>query len=178
MKLRHYDHDGRARFVTFCTHRRQPVLTNDQYRGIIAQAITAERNDSGFSLLAYVFMPEHVHLVILPKEESRVGEIIGEIKRTSARAIHELLISHNSPLLPQLTVTREEVTRFALWQRRCFDHNCRTTESVRKMVEYCHFNPVIRGLVREPTDWRWSSSRWYSGFRDGPLEIDVIGTEI
>ncbi len=173
MKLKHYDHDERARFVTFCTHRHIPLLTNAAFRAIVAEAISTVKTQSTFTLLAYVIMPEHVHLVIVPAENTKVGPTIGEIKRVSAMEIHKLIPEQDSDLLKRLTVVRNGVRRFALWQRRCYDHNCRSEVSVWEMVKYCHHNPVARKLVPNPEDWRWSSCRWYKGLRDGPLEVDV-----
>ena len=37
---------------------------------------------------------------------------------------------------------------------------------------YIHNNPVRRGYVDKPEDWRYSSARDYTG-RDGVLEIDI-----
>ena len=172
MKLKHYDHDGRARFVTFVIHRRIPLLTNDPVRQIVADCIDRMRQMYSFRLIAYVIMPEHVHLVISPAEKTLICLLIGEIKRLSARQIHRIFVENEADVLRRLTVVQSGRLRFTLWQRRCYDHNCRTEESVWKKVEYCHYNPVSRGLVREPADWLWSSYRWYQSRRDVPLTID------
>jgi putative transposase len=37
-------------------------------------------------------------------------------------------------------------------------------------LEYIHYNPVKRGYVDEPTDWRSSSARNYAG-RPGLIEV-------
>jgi len=37
-------------------------------------------------------------------------------------------------------------------------------------IEYIHNNPVRRGYVDEPHDWRYSSARNYEG-KEGLLEI-------
>ena len=79
MKLKHYDHDGRARFVTFCTHQRIPVLTNDAFRAQIVSAISVARKTHRVRLIAYVIMPEHVHLVLVPDEDTKVGKIMGKM---------------------------------------------------------------------------------------------------
>ena len=34
------------------------------------------------------------------------------------------------------------------------------------MIEYIHYNPARRGLVAHPTDWPWSSARFYAGITD------------
>jgi putative transposase len=65
--------------------------------------------------------------------------------------------------------------RRGLWQRRCYDHNCRTPEVVRQKIEYCHRNPVRRGLVDHPSEWRWSSYNWYHG--EGQILLNIDGIE-
>jgi putative transposase len=173
MKLKHYDHDGRARFITFCTHKRIPVLTNTPFRKVIIGCLEEIRTRYKLHFLGYVIMPEHVHLVVVPPKELKLGFVIGELKRISAKRIHELLFRNNGDLIKRLTVSRNGQQRFALWQRRCLDHNCRSDESVWEKIEYCHNNPVTRGLVSKPDDWQWSSCRWYLGKQGVVLRMDT-----
>lgn len=175
MKLKHYDHDGRARFITFCTHRKLPLLTNNIYRRIVTRSIDEVRTESGFKLLGYVIMPEHVHLVMVPRIDTRAGDIIGELKMRSSMAIYNLMKKGKGDVRNRLMVRRSGKEKFALWQRRCDDHNCRSDEAVWKAVEYCHNNPAKRGLVDGPERWIWSSYKWYQGDSSAVLEIDVSG---
>lgn len=172
MKLRHYDFDGRPRFITFRTHRGLPLLADDKIRAVICRTIDQARRNKQFRLLAYVIMPEHVHLVIQPGEATNVGTTIGELKRLAAIDLHQILANRKSAYLPRLTVIRNRTPRFVFWQRRCYDHNCRTQEALWEKVNYCHNNPVKRKLVAAPDEWKWSSSRWYVGFDDIPLKMD------
>ena len=173
MRLKHYDHDGRARFITFGVHQRNPVLTDTTLRRLVIKCIDDIRNDYKLRLIGYVIMPEHVHLVLIPPEEVKLGYVIGELKRISARQIHRHLDNTDSVLTNRFMVTRNGRKKFAFWQRRCFDHNCRSEEAMWSRVEYCHKNPVLRGLVAKPEDWIWSSYRWYAGDRDVVLRMDV-----
>ncbi len=173
MKLKHYDHDGCARFVTFGVHRRIPVLTNSVFRRLVIQCIDNIRNEYELRLVSYVIMQEHVHLVLIPPDEVKLGYVIGEIKRISARQIHRHLNNTGSVLTSRFMVNRNGREKFAFWQRRCFDHNCRSEEAMWSRVEYCHKNPVLRGLVARPEDWIWSSYRWYTGDRKVVLRMDV-----
>ena len=173
MKLKHYDNDGHARFVTFCIHHSLPILTNDPFRRIVVDAIDKSRAAHGFEMLAYVIMPEHVHLVLWPPEIMKLGTVVGEIKRYAAKEILNNLSRADGLLLERLTVTRDSVERRVLWQRRCYDHNCRTEKAVWEKVNYCHQNPVKRGLVQSAEDWEWSSYRWYDAYREVPLQMDM-----
>ncbi len=125
-----------------------------------------------------LFMPNHIHLVLVPPIEGKVGFIIGEIKRISAREIHRRLKAAHSDLSAKLIITRRGAVKFAFWQKRCFDHNCRSEEVVWTKVKYCHDNPVKWGLVKNPGEWRWSSYNCYHGNDNVVLEIDFEGGPI
>ena len=161
-KLRHFDDLGTARFVTFSCYRRLPCLADFRAKEILAQQLDQARHKHGFKILGYVFMPDHIHLVLHPPEGMRLGLVIREIKSRSARQFFA-----ESPVGPS------GVTR-VFWQRRCYDHNCRTPETVREKINYCHNNPVKLGLVSDPSEWMWSSYNWYQGVLDIPLEVDGI----
>ena len=171
-RLFHYDFDGRARFVAFNTHRRLPLLTNHITRSAVIEAIKTCRSRNPFRLAAYVIMPEHVHLVLTPDIETVVSKVVAEIKACSARTILDEYRRTDNPLLLKLTVTRNRMMRHVFWQRRCYDHNCRSDESFWGKVEYCHNNPVKRGLVKSAGQWKWSSYNYYFGARDYLLEMD------
>ncbi|MBD3298896.1 MAG: hypothetical protein GF341_09595, partial [candidate division Zixibacteria bacterium] len=69
MKRQRFNDPGHAHFITFsCFHRRQ-FLTGDFARACVRNAIDVARNRHEFALWAYVFMPEHVHLLIHPRKE-------------------------------------------------------------------------------------------------------------
>jgi len=161
--LRHYDGLGAARFITFSCHRRLKLLTDPFAADAVASRLLAARAKFGFDLLAYVIMPNHVHLVINPRDGTKAGAVIGHVKFTSAHRILSKWKATHHPLLPALRVERDGELRLAFWQRRCYDHNCRTEASVMEKIEYCHNNPVKWGLVDDPSAWKWSSFQWYCG---------------
>jgi len=148
------------------------LFTNDDVCGLLAEVITQQKEIHRYRLLAYVFMPDHVHLILVPTLEDRIGSLIGSIKRFSARHIHTLLKAKGRCVPSSLYVQRQGRSEFSLWQPRCFDHNCRSVESIREKIDYCHYNPVSRGLVKDPADWKWSSYNVYSSAQEGPLGID------
>lgn len=44
-----------------------------------------------------------------------------------------------------------------------YDRNIRLEKSLVEIVDYIHANAVRRGLVATPTDWVWSSARFWDG---------------
>ena len=167
--LRHYDHLNTARFITFCCYHRHKLLIEIKPINIFLNVLCEARRKYRFKLLGYVIMPEHVHLVLHPRRDTKLGALIAEIKSKSAsRIIYEQAVD-----LPEdCRITRAGKDRRVYWQARCYDHNCRSKETVIEKINYCHNNPVKRGLVEESKKWRWSSYDWYLGRRDVPIEID------
>lgn len=158
-KLKHYDDLGTARFVTFSCYRRGGYLSDPGALELIVRHIERARVNHGFKLWGYVIMPEHVHLVLLSPDSMRLGLVIREIKSKMAREYFALTMS-------------DVVGIGVFWQKRCFDHNCRSQKTTREKIVYCHNNPVKRGLVREPSEYKWSSYNWYQGRRNEPLAMD------
>ncbi len=67
---------------------------------------------------------------------------------------------------------RQGTTEAPFWQPRYYDFNVFTRKKWTEKLRYIHRNPVTRGLVAEPEQWRWSSYRhWVSGEK-GTVEIE------
>jgi putative transposase len=160
-RLKHYDSLGTARFVTFCCHHFDPYLLDPLACQILAMQIDAARAKHQFRLIGYVIMPEHVHLLLWPPDDMKLGLVIGEIKSRMARDYFA-------------SIGNESPGRRVFWLKRCYDHNCRCTDVVVEKLNYCHNNPVTRGLVASPRDYTWSSFNWYEGRTDVPLQMDEV----
>jgi len=141
-----------------------PLLTNDVWRSMLSVSIDRAVSGHAFRLVAFVYMPEHVHLIVLPNDPgSRISGLLKAVKQPFSYRIKQLLAESSSDLLQQLTVReRPGKTAFRFWQEGPgYDRNLTTPKAVRASIDYIHLNPVRRGLVDEPARWRWSSCRWY-----------------
>jgi len=59
-----------------------------------------------------------------------------------------------------------------IWQPRFYDFNVWTEGKRIEKLRYMHQNPVKRGLVVEPEQWRWSSFRSYAFGEVGLVQIN------
>ena len=174
VRLRHYDNLGTARFITFSCYHRLRLLTSEETVLPFLEELEAKRRISGISVLGYVIMPDHVHLVLNPKGNLAMGVLMGEIKKRSAFRIISLWKQQRKVVLDRIKTPSGRKQDFAFWQPRGYDHNCRTAETTREKINYCHMNPVKAGLVSNPGEWPWSSYRWYAGDETGLVQIDAI----
>jgi len=130
-KLRHYDHLNTVRFVTFSTFRRIRLLTKPAPIEIFIDTLKSIREKHRLRIFGYVIMPEHVHLVLHPPQSAKLGLIIGELKSKSAsRIITDRLVE-----FPEACYIRKDGRkRLSFWQPRCYDHNCRSNETIVEKI--------------------------------------------
>jgi putative transposase len=173
-KLRHYDNLGTSRFITFSCYHHQQLLNDDKIKQIFIDHLNEIRNKYNVKIYGYVIMPDHIHLLLHPPDNLELGKVIGYLKGLTSRSALDYLRSGESKTLKKLQTMRNGRLQTAFWQKRCYDHNCRTSQTTLEKIEYCHKNPVVRGLVKSQEDWRWSSYNWYLGAEDVPLVIDEL----
>ena len=117
-RVRHYHDPGHIHELTFSCYHRWPLLTNDVWRGMLAESIDRAMEHHRYRLAAFVFMPEHVHLLIYPQPEAdTVAALLKAIKRPFSYRVKQLLIRSQSRLLERLTIRqRPGVMTFRSWQ--------------------------------------------------------------
>jgi len=150
--VKHYHEPGDFHELTFSCYRRQPLLTNDPWRSWLARALDEAAVQCEFQLIAFVFMPEHVHLLVLPTRIGARAEdvslFLGAVKRPVSRQVRTNLEATGSSLLRKLLVQdRPGSTVFRFWQEGPgYDRNMQTEAGVLNAIDYLHMNPVRRQL--------------------------------
>lgn len=94
-----------------------------------------------YELLAWVVMPNHVHLILHLSKNYGMPAIMQTMKGFTANAINKATGRYG---------------RF--WQPEYYDRMIRDDEHLRRAITYFHYNPVIAKLVSRPEDWPWSSA--------------------
>jgi putative transposase len=117
------------------------------YRDLLREHCAA----SGVAVWSWVLMPNHVHLILVPKDEDGLRRTLSRVHRIYAGRIHERL---------------KRTGHF--WQRR-FGCVAMDEAHVRAAFRYVALNPVRARLVARAHDWRWSSVRAQLG-----LEHDLL----
>ena len=137
-----------------------------------AEAAAIARNnlyhhaDTKYSLFAYVIMPNHVHVLIEPTDipsaftPDEVHEYPPSPSFEQEDDTHPVLagIMHSLKSYTALRCNEALGRSGQFWQPGYFDHWPRTPNELGRIAEYIEQNPVSAGLVREPSDWRWSSA--------------------
>ncbi len=163
-RVKHFEDPEACRELTFSCYRRYPLLTDDSSRACLSQSIDRALENHRFGLAAFVYMPEHVHLLVFPlPEASGVDALLKAIKRPYSFRIKQRLIETHNVWLPKLTIRqRPGVTTFRYWQEGPgYDRNLKHPAAVETSIDYLHKNPCRRKLCERAIDWRWSNARYY-----------------
>ena len=163
--LPHFQPDGAELFITFRLYGTLPLASGRDGRAFAAADLEIERTPFGpswlkqplvaecvteiirdgervrtmYDLVAFVVMPNHVHLLIDPKAPA--PKITQFVKGVSAIRANELL-GRAGPF----------------WQRESFDRWVRSAKERSNIIRYIEFNPVRANLAPEPGLFRYSSA--------------------
>ena len=92
-QVRHYTEPGHCHELTFSCYCRMPLLTNDVWRSMLSVGINRAVHGHAFRLVAFVYMPEHVHLLVLPNHpSSSISGLLKAIKQPFSNRIKRLLM--------------------------------------------------------------------------------------
>ncbi len=169
-----YNIPGHAHELTFSCYRRQPFLSDERFCRFLAKAVARAMAVHRCDLWAYVFMPEHVHLLVHPRKfEYSISPILHSIKQSASRRVMIYARRHSLKILSSMA-TGQKDPAFRFWQDGGgFDRNVFKFPTMVHVVKYIHNNPVRRGLVAQPEEWMWSSARDWAGLGLGPISIDI-----
>jgi putative transposase len=151
--LRRFHQTNQLHFITFSCYKRQPFLHSEEAKDTVQQILEQTRKQQGLRIAAYVVMPEHVHLLTNEPATGTLATFIQILKQLTSRKL-------KSPEQKQI------------WQRRYYDFNVSSPEKLIEKRQYIHRNPVTRGLVTKPEDYRWTSFNHYATGEPHPVEIE------
>ncbi|QDU40597.1 Transposase IS200 like protein [Maioricimonas rarisocia] len=179
MKHRHrrnYNDPGHAHELTFSCYQGFQFLKAERTCCWLAAAIRDARQELGFDVWAYVFMPEHVHLLVQPREDVYdIAEIRKAIKSPVAMKAIAYIEEHLPEWLPRITRRRGRKCERLFWQSGGgYDRNIVKASTLSTVIDYIHANPVRRRLAERPWEWRWSSAAHFYGVGVSPLQPDPV----
>ena len=125
------------------------------------------RQKYAFVVLGYVVMPEHFHLLVSEPQNGTPSIVMQAVKLSFARRI-----MGKSGRRSRRQACLWPAEPLHVWQRRFYDFNVWSDRKRIEKLRYMHRNPVKRGLVLEPEQWRWSSFRFYAYGEPGLVRIN------
>ena len=128
--------------VTTIVDERTPVFRDYAASIVVAREIRAMERRGACEVMAWVLMPDHLHLLVAL---THVGlpALIGNLKGRTARLLNAASNRHG---------------RF--WQRGFHDHALRTDEDLVSAARYIVANPLRARLVEKIGDYPFWDAKW------------------
>ena len=166
MNFRHYYIPGSAVFITQVVQERKPVFRGVGNLKLLREILHNVKELHPFSMLGYVFLHEHFHLIIQPTGVGNFSDIMHSLKMNFTREYKK-----------QVGLESSQFMKF--WQKRFWDHVIRDDRDLENHLHYMHYNPVKHGYAKDPRDWQdssyieWEKRGLYPPFGwDEPKNID------
>ena len=116
-------------------------LSDQRIAQVVRDALLfGERQLKFYQLMAYVIMPNHVHVVLKPRVP--LERITKSVKGFTSREANKILCRTGEPF----------------WQDECYDHWVRSDRELQRIIAYVERNPVSAGFVDQIETWPWSSA--------------------
>jgi len=128
--------------ATTVTANREPIFEEKQAADILLEAILFGKRQKWYYLLSFVIMPDHMHVIIIPKEKN-ISEGMKSIKGFPARKVNSILSRRGS-----------------IWQSGFYDYILDSEEKLLTRIRYIEDNPLRKGMVTRPEDYEYSSIRY------------------
>ena len=127
-------------FLTQCAHGRAKLFVSpDVVSGILLQ-IRLSGSRLGVAILAYCFMPDHLHLLV------------------EGTSVTSDFLAFSAAAKQRSGLWYAEACGRRLWQRGFYDRVLRAEEDTMGVCRYIWHNPVRAGLVESPADYAFSGS--------------------
>ena len=127
-------------FLTFCVRDRRSVFVETSVVEDTLAQIQRTANEELFAVLAYCFMPDHVHLLV--RGESDTSDLRRFVKSSKERSGRRFRKRHGE----------------RLWQEGYFERVLRNPADARECAEYIVNNPVRAGLVMNAIDYEYAGT--------------------
>jgi len=139
----------RTFFITTVTWRRLPIFRVEARARLLIDVLLDYRGQEKFLLHEFVVMPDHVHVLLTPAPEISLERAVQFIKGGYSYRLRK----------------KENIQ---VWQESFTNHRIRDSEDYLRHCEYIRLNPVRAKLVREATEYPYSSANPEFGTIDAP----------
>ena len=130
---------GYPHHITQRGNRRQQTFFNDGDYQTYIELMSHWCRKYAVEIWGYCLMPNHIHAVVIPSDESGLA--------THFRALHSGYAKY---------INASRGWKGHLWQERFFSAVMDETHTLCAL-RYVEMNPVRAGLCDRPEEWRWSS---------------------
>lgn len=130
-----------AYFVTSITWQKRELFRKPEAATILVETLLHYREKGFYRLHDYVVMPDHLHLILTPNQDTSLEKGVQMIKGGSSHRMGKQL-----------------QMRFPVWQAGFHEHWIRSREDYEARRRYIETNPVKAKLAERAEEYPYSSA--------------------
>lgn len=168
--------DASVYFVTYSIVSWLPLFVSEHACRILADSLAFCQAHKGLRVNGYVFMPTHLHAIVFDRDHdpTRLANTLDAFRRYTGRALADHCDGNQPSVFAEaLRQAAGQDRQRRLWQSTRRPISIQTERFWRQKLDYVHANPVRKGLVRYPEDWRFSSAHYYATGNDNGEEVTI-----
>ncbi|MBN2016116.1 transposase [Candidatus Dojkabacteria bacterium] len=169
------DYDSKY-FLTLTVIEWINIFTGVEYFQLLADSLNYCIYRKKLVINGYVFMTNHVHLIVDKKEGGELGGVIRDFKRHTTKEVIGLVKHDNRSYIRRLlykTYKKRKKNSLQVWEPNNWPLMVEDPEVYNIKLDYIHNNPIKKGYVDEPCDWVYSSARDYYTKERSPVRVTV-----
>jgi putative transposase len=140
-------------FITTSFYEHRKLCDIPDVSKKLAESLKFCLEKTNSDIIGYVFMPTHIHLLILIE-----GKLLSSFIRDFKKFTAQQTLKH---LQLDGKIWQDRFDRVGIW----------SINLLKIKLDYIHNNPVKAGLTDSPENWYWSSAGDYYFNREGPLPV-------
>jgi putative transposase len=112
-------------------------------------------------IVGYVFMQNHIHLIIFFPQENKLSDYMRDFKKYTSTHIRKIIGKNEGSAAIEPLRHNSGKQKFKVWMDRFDDVVIKSARILQVKLHYIHYNPVNKGLVNKPEDYQHSSAAYY-----------------
>ena len=161
-------------FVTFTLIDWLPIFINPDPTQTIVDSLRFCIKEKGLRINTYVIMPNHLHMIVFDEkfDNERLRQTLVDFRKFTGRKLAGF-IDNNLPESLAMVIRSKELTdrERQVWQPGWHSEGLVSESFWKQKMDYIHENPVRKGRVRLPEEWRYSSAGYWLNGDEGDIPI-------
>ncbi len=144
--------NGYSYFITIVTQGRNPILIDNIT--LLRDSFKRSKQRYDYHIDAIVILPDHIHMIITPKNPYEYSKIITHIKRSFVYGL-DASLKEKAKLHLSASCYKRKLS--GIWQKRFYEHTIRDEKDWLEKMNYIQHNTVKHAYVDTWEDWKYSS---------------------
>ena len=139
-------------FITIVIQGKRPILIDNIE--LLRNSFKRSKTRYAYHIDAIIILPDHIHMIITPRNANEYPKIISHIKRSFVYGLDKKYKDEAKMMLSYSSYLRK---LSGIWQKRFYEHTIRDEKDWLEKINYIQHNAVKHGLVDDWNQWEYSS---------------------